>query len=71
MGGGVKWYEWSLVSQDDDYLFIYPDILQNVQFRSQIFLIFFATGGKGALTPVTKILRTPLAGQQQQPQYWQ
>jgi len=27
------------------------DILQNAPFRSQIFKIFFASGGKGALTP--------------------
>jgi len=33
-------------------------LLQNVPFRSQIFKIFFASGGKGALTPLTKILRT-------------
>ena len=30
---------------------IYSDILQNAPFRSQIFKIFFASGGKGALTP--------------------
>jgi len=30
---------------------IYSDILQNAPFRSQIFTIFFASGGKGALTP--------------------
>ena len=36
------------------------DILRNAPFRSQIFKIFFASGGKGALTPPTKILRTPL-----------
>jgi len=30
-------------------------------FLSQIFKIFFASGGKGALAPLTKILRTPLA----------
>ena len=29
----------------------YSDILQNAPFRSQIFKIFFASGGKGALTP--------------------
>jgi len=40
---------------------IYSDILQNAPFCSQIFKIFFASGGKGALTPVTKILRTILA----------
>jgi len=34
---------------------IYSDILQNVPFRSQN---FFASGGKGALTPVTKTLQT-------------
>jgi len=28
----------------------YSDILQNAPFRSQIFKIFFASGGKGALT---------------------
>jgi len=33
-------------------------VLQNAPFRSQIFKIFFASGGKGALTPLTKILRT-------------
>ena len=39
----------------------YSDILQNAPFRSQIFLIFFASGGKRALTPLpTKILRTLL-----------
>ena len=37
---------------------IYPDLLQTAPFRSQIFKIFFASGGKGALTPLTKILRT-------------
>jgi len=30
--------------------------------RSQIFKIFFASGGKGALTPLTKIKRTFLHG---------
>ena len=34
------------------------DILQNAPFRSQIFEIFFASGGKGALIPLTRILRT-------------
>ena len=34
-------------------------LLQNAPFRSQIFKIFFASGGKGArLTPLTKNLRT-------------
>ena len=37
---------------------IYSDILQNAPIRSQVFKIFFASGGKGALTPLTKILRT-------------
>ena len=40
---------------------IYSDIgglLRNAPFRSQIFKIFFASGGKGAWTPLTKILRT-------------
>jgi len=36
-----------------DHIFIH--ILQNAQFRSQI---FFASGGKGALTPLTEILWT-------------
>jgi len=30
---------------------LYSDILQNAPFRSQIFKIFFASGGKGALIP--------------------
>ena len=34
-----------------DHAHIYSDILQNALFRSQIFKIFFASGGKGALTP--------------------
>jgi len=34
-----------------DHIFNYSDILQNAPFRSQIFKIFFASGGKGALTP--------------------
>jgi len=37
------------------------DILQNAPFRSQMFGIFFASVGKGALTPLTKILRTFLS----------
>jgi len=39
------------------YLF---SILQNAPFRSQIFEILFASGGKVALNPLAKILRTPL-----------
>ena len=53
MGVGVKWYEWWLVGQ--------ADILQNAPFRSQIFKHFFALGGKGALAPLTKSLRTVLS----------
>jgi len=34
------------------------DSLQNAPYRSQIFKNFFASGGNGALTPLTKILRT-------------
>ena len=41
-----------------DHIFI--QILQNAPFRSQIFKIFFASGGKGALIPLTKMLRMPL-----------
>ena len=43
-----------------DHIFIQigHTVLQNAPFRSQIFKIFFASGGKGALTPLTKILRT-------------
>jgi len=37
---------------------IYSDILQNAPFRSHFFKIFFASGGKGALNPLSKILRT-------------
>ena len=33
-------------------------VLQNAPFRSQIFKNFFASGGKRALIPLTKILRT-------------
>jgi len=33
-------------------------MLQNAPFRGLIFKIFFALGGKGALTPLTKILQT-------------
>ena len=33
------------------YIHIYSDTLQNAPFRSQIFKIFFASSGKGALTP--------------------
>jgi len=43
------------------YLFRYTS---NAPFRSQIFIIFFASGGNGALTGfdlLIKILRTPLA----------
>jgi len=43
-----------------DHIF-HSDILQNAPFRSEIFLIFFASGGKRALTPLpTKILQTSL-----------
>jgi len=34
------------------YLFRYT-LIQNAPFRRQIFNIFFASGGKGALTPLT------------------
>ena len=34
------------------------DILLNAPFRSQIFKILFASGGKGALIPLIKILWT-------------
>jgi len=41
---------------------IYSDILQNIPFRSQIFKIFFASGGpKGGIDPLSKILRTSMA----------
>ena len=41
-----------------DHIIIYSDILQNAPFLSQFFKFFFASGGKGGLTPLTKILRT-------------
>jgi len=48
------------------YLFGYRGgLLQNVPFRSQIFKNFLASGGKGALTPLTKILRTFLVRDRQ------
>ena len=34
-----------------DHIFIQIIILQNAPFRIQIFKNFFASGGKGALTP--------------------
>jgi len=37
---------------------IYSGILQNASFCTHNFKIFFASGGKGALTPIAKILRT-------------
>ena len=36
---------------------IYLDIFQNAPFRSQIFKIFFASGGKGALTPLRGVAK--------------
>jgi len=33
-------------------------VLQNAPCRSQVFKIFFASGGRGALTPLTKTMRT-------------
>jgi len=52
-GGGVS-------DTSDDRLVI-QIILQNAPFRSQIFKIFFASGGKGALTPrpVDALARNP------------
>jgi len=62
MGGGGKGVENGAMLTT-----YYSDILQNAPFRtltrSQISTIFFALGGKGALTPLTKILRTPLISQ--------
>jgi len=46
----------------DHIIFIYSDIIQNAPFCSQIFEIFFASGGKGALIPLTKILQMFLCG---------
>jgi len=37
---------------------IYSAMLQNTPFRSRIFKIFFASGGKGALIPLIRIVRT-------------
>ena len=45
---------------DHIFIQIYSRV-QNAPFRSQIFKIFLASGGKGALTPLTKILQTFLA----------
>jgi len=41
-----------------DHAFIQIKKTSECTIRSQIFLIFFASGGKGALTPLTKILQT-------------
>jgi len=51
---------WGWSDTCDDWLvklmiiIIYSDILQNAPFHGQIFKIFFASGGKGALTPPNK-----------------
>jgi len=34
-----------------DHIIIYSDTLRNAPFRSQIYKIFFASGGNGPLTP--------------------
>jgi len=39
---------------------LYLFLLQNAPFRSHIFKIVFASGGKEALTPITKIMPTLL-----------
>jgi len=41
-----------------DHIFIQIYFSQNAPFRGQIFKVFFASGGQGALIPLTKILRT-------------
>ena len=41
----------SIVCNETHWPHIYPDMLQNAPFRSQIFTILFASGGKRALTP--------------------
>jgi len=53
------------------------DILRNAPFRSQIFKIFFASGGKGSLTPRPKSCGRPWPRVQQllgidagQVRYW-
>jgi len=50
---GVKWYEWWLVGQADDdyYCYYYWSLPFFASIPAQIFKIFFASGGKGALTP--------------------
>ena len=42
--------------------YFFSDILQNAPFRSEIFLIFFASGGKGALTPNQNPADVPASG---------
>jgi len=39
---------------------IYIIVIIIAPFCRKIFKIFFTSGGKGALTPLTKILQTPL-----------
>ena len=53
----IFWEQSGQAGVENGVMLTTSDILQNAPFRSQI---FFAWGGKGALTPLTKILRTPL-----------
>jgi len=57
VGGGDEVIDWWLVMTGS----VVHSELQNAPFRSQIFKIFFASGGKGGIDPLTKILRTPLS----------
>jgi len=57
----IFWEKSGQADVENGWPHIYSDILQNAPFRSQIFRIFFASGGKGALTPLTKIMRTFLS----------
>jgi len=58
VGGGDEVIDWWVTG--DDWFSVHSE-LQNAPFRSQIFKIFFASGGKGGIDPLTKILRTPLS----------
>jgi len=60
---GKNGWKIKLVGQADDdyYRYYYWSLPFFVSIPLQILKIFFASGGKGALTPLTTILRTSLA----------
>ena len=49
----MLYFESNHSRQVTTYLLRYTSEVQNIPFRSQIIQIFFASGGKGALTSIT------------------